>query len=146
VKTPDAATEKRIRTLWRSKNTVKPFEAFYKWYMQQDQKCCYCGITEQEIEHLFEITKRATGEPLTKSKRGRHLELERKSPNKGYDDFKNLALACHWCNNAKTDTFTEEEFKLVGRAISKICARRKGPGTIFRGPTRGWWGVGCPMK
>ncbi|MDR2051909.1 MAG: hypothetical protein LBP80_00700 [Treponema sp.] len=71
VKTPDAATEKHVKALWRHKNIAKPFEAFYKWYMQQEQKCCYCGITEQKITRLFEITKRATGEPLTKSKKGR---------------------------------------------------------------------------
>jgi 5-methylcytosine-specific restriction endonuclease McrA len=101
-----------------------PFETFYKWFMKQEQKCCYCGITEPEVERLYEITKRSTGEPLTKSKKWRHLELERKSPNKGYDNFKNLALACHWCNNAKTDTFTADEFKKVGGVFRQIWQDR----------------------
>ncbi|MDR2095521.1 MAG: hypothetical protein LBP76_08380 [Treponema sp.] len=124
VKTPDAAAEKRIKTLWHSKKITKPFEAFYKWYLKQEQKCCYCGITEQEMARLDKISNDATGRPLTKRNRGKHLELERKSPDKDYDDFKNLALACYWCNNAKTDTFTEEEFKPVGRAFSKIWKTR----------------------
>lgn len=29
-------------------------------------------------------------------------------------------MACYWCNNAKTDEFTAEEFKEIGKEIRKI--------------------------
>ncbi|MDR0560263.1 MAG: hypothetical protein LBG92_08825 [Prevotellaceae bacterium] len=34
----------------------------------------------------------------------------------------NCVLACAWCNNAKTDAFTEEEFKPIGKMIGKQIA------------------------
>jgi len=29
-------------------------------------------------------------------------------------------MVCYWCNNAKTDEFTEEEFSKIGREIRNI--------------------------
>ena len=113
--------EKRVKTLWERKKKDGmdiTFEKFKKWYMSRDQKCCYCGITEEKIKQLMGSGR------LTKRNRGKTLELERKNPDKGYDDLNNLALACYWCNNAKTDTFTAEEFKLVGKAFGKIWKSR----------------------
>jgi 5-methylcytosine-specific restriction endonuclease McrA len=52
------------------------------------------------------------------------LELERKKPNESYDNTDNLVLCCYWCNNAKTDEFTEEEFKEIGKVIGKIWQTR----------------------
>ncbi len=37
-----------------------------------------------------------------------------------YDQLNNVVLACYWCNNAKTDTFTYEEFKEVGKVFANI--------------------------
>jgi hypothetical protein len=31
-----------------------------------------------------------------------------------YSILENLCLACYWCNNAKTNYFSFEEFKLIG--------------------------------
>lgn len=123
-------TEQEIKELWQRKkfkslkngnelsNTP---EDFLEWFKLQEQKCCYCGITEQEIALLH-----SKGHLSTKrwEKRGRRLELERKNPETTYDVFDNLALACMWCNNAKTDTFTYEEFIKVGKVFNQIWQDR----------------------
>jgi len=113
--------EQRMKQLWRNKQDVKKTpEEFYEWFISQEQKCCYCEITEQEIEQLDLLSN---GQ-LTKRTRGKHLELDRKIPELSYDLFDNLALACYWCNNAKTDTFTHDEFKIIGKAIKQIWQDR----------------------
>jgi 5-methylcytosine-specific restriction endonuclease McrA len=55
---------------------------------------------------------------------GRKLELDRKDPDLTYENLNNLVLACYWCNNAKTDTFTNEEFMKVGEAFKAIWQKR----------------------
>lgn len=112
-----------IRKLWGRKKIKMPFNEFYKWYLSHEKKCHYCGITEQEIKELLDNNQLATKRIAT---RGRKLELERKQPDIEYDNFENLAFACYWCNNAKTDTFTEEEFKEVGKVFSNIWKNRLG--------------------
>lgn len=34
-------------------------------------------------------------------------------------------MACYWCNNAKTDEFSAEEFAPVGKEIGEIFKNRK---------------------
>lgn len=123
--------EIELRPLWQKIAEIKkihtqkadelPFKDFYNWYLQHEQnKCCvYCGITEKQIEILF-----SKDDKLTKRNRGKKLELDRKSPNLPYDDTKNIVWACYWCNNAKTDTFSFEEFKIIGKTISEIWDKR----------------------
>jgi 5-methylcytosine-specific restriction endonuclease McrA len=59
-------------------------------------------------------------------RRGKRLELDRINPKiKNYgEDINNLALACYWCNNAKTNYFTFEEFKIIGEKIKEIQQER----------------------
>jgi hypothetical protein len=33
-------------------------------------------------------------------------------------------MACYWCNNAKTDEFTAEEFEHIGIAIGELFKER----------------------
>ena len=86
-----------------------------------ERRCHYCKITEDEIDQLIRknliTTKRLTT-------RGRKLEIERLSPNEFYDNLNYLVLCCYWCNNAKTDEFTSEEFEQVGRLIGIIWKNR----------------------
>lgn len=111
-----------IRKLWgRKKFTKIQFPDFYDWYIGQNQRCYYCGITEEEIKILIANNKIVTKRLQT---RGRRLELERKEPNKPYDDFENLVICCYWCNNAKTDEFTESEFRKIGIEIGKVLKGR----------------------
>ena len=110
-----------IRTLWRRKKITIAFPDFYKWYLSQERKCFYCDITEQEIKELLDSGRLTTKRIAT---RGRKLELDRKRPEVEYDNFDNLTFACYWCNNAKTDTFTEEEFFKVGKVFKEIWRQR----------------------
>ena len=52
------------------------------------------------------------------------MEIDRKISEEKYDNFSNLTYACYWCNNAKTDTFTEEEFLIIGKSISYVWKQR----------------------
>jgi hypothetical protein len=119
---------------WMNRSDTKPFkdyfienrlidkEAFKAWYGDdtKDRSCEWCGIMKTEIEELIKA-----GQIHTKrlSTRGRDMEVDRRAPNKGYEDG-NLALCCYWCNNAKTDEFSEEEFLPVGEAIKEIFRKR----------------------
>jgi 5-methylcytosine-specific restriction endonuclease McrA len=111
----------KIRDLWLRKKVTEAFADFYAWYTGQERKCGYCGITEAEIKRLLEAGLLATKRIDT---RGKRLELDRRRPEAAYDDLNNLILACYWCNNAKTDTFTAEEFSEVGQVFAKIWQQR----------------------
>jgi 5-methylcytosine-specific restriction endonuclease McrA len=82
-------------------------------------QCYYCEITIDEIIEL--INKRKI---FKKNERGWKMEIDRKEPNQEYSD-ENCVPACYWCNNAKTDEFNAEEFKLIGEAIGKVLRARK---------------------
>lgn len=81
-------------------------------------KCCYCGITEKEIDRLIDKSQL-----FKKVNRGFKLEIERFDSNIEYS-YENMDLACYWCNNSKTDEFTKEEFEPVGKAIREIWNKR----------------------
>ncbi|MBA7588270.1 hypothetical protein ES708_30324 [subsurface metagenome] len=87
-----------------------------KLYGRDGKNCHYCKIKEGDFI------------PIWRGKfyknRGERLELERKDNKKGYSK-KNCVLACAICNNAKSDKFTYEEFKEVGKAIKKIWLLRR---------------------
>ena len=116
-----------IKKLYVSKGIKLDFKVFHDWIkaIEHDKKCAYCGITENEIKELFAKSK-TINEELTKRNRGPKLELDRKKPNSEYDDLDNIVYACYWCNNAKTDTFTHEEFMEVGKVFSNIWKKRLG--------------------
>lgn len=115
----------QIRIIWKQKKIGLNFKAFYEAYqkIEKNRKCHYCGITEPKIEQLM-LDAESNGHPLTKRTRGKKLELDRKFPNDKYDNTENLVYACYWCNNAKTDTFTDEEFNEIGKVISNIWQKR----------------------
>jgi hypothetical protein len=111
----------KVKTIHGRKNMAAAnLMAFFNWYEGRSAKCEYCGVTEQELALLNQneqmINKRTT--------RGRTLELDRKKPNEPYDNLDNLVMCCYWCNNAKTDTFTHDEFKIVGEAIGSVWKNR----------------------
>jgi 5-methylcytosine-specific restriction endonuclease McrA len=104
---------------WKAKGIGGNFWDFNYWFITTKQCCHYCGITQQDLDRLHSlglINKRKT--------RGKTLEIDRKMPNEQYNNLTNLTYSCYWCNNAKTDTFTEEEFKTIGIAISQIWINR----------------------
>lgn len=81
--------------------------------------CEYCGITLEQISLLAENLK-IKGKALN---RRYSLEIDRISPNQEYT-LENIAMACYWCNNAKTDEFTREEFKPIADGIREVWNRR----------------------
>lgn len=113
--------EKRLKALWTKRKTETPFSVFQSWLSSQDKKCFYCGITEEKIKSLLDSKRLTTKRIVT---RGKKLELDRKQSELSYDNLGNIVLSCYWCNNAKTDTFTHEEFLEVGKVFSKIWQQR----------------------
>ena len=80
--------------------------------------CYHCEISVGEIHELKE-----KGKLRKKNGEGWTLEIDRLKPNFEYA-ANNCAMSCYWCNNAKTDEFSAEEFKSIGREIRKIFERR----------------------
>jgi len=81
---------------------------FKEKFFRNSRTCVYCGIEEEELDRLS--TKRAG--------RGKRLEYDRKE-DKDYE-IGNIVLACYWCNNAKTDTFSVKQFKGIAKAMNCI--------------------------
>ncbi|MCB2181315.1 MAG: hypothetical protein KQH63_04780 [Desulfobulbaceae bacterium] len=117
--------EKTLKSLYsRKKQSLKKhppirgsfwsFEEFKEWYTQQyskEAKCYYCGIPESIIEKIYWDIK-GTKRPRTRTR----LELDRLDPFGNYN-AKNVVLACFNCNNSKSDIFSAEEFKAIGKEI-----------------------------
>jgi hypothetical protein len=93
-----------------------PFEDFEK--LLEAQECAYCNISINEIFGLGESQKLHK-----KNYRGWTLEIDRKDSNLEYTPD-NCVMACYWCNNAKTDEFTFDEFKKIGQAIHEVWVDR----------------------
>lgn len=108
---------RKVRQLCIRKNIAKEnYDAFYNWYKKTPRNCHYCNTSEKDLDYYFNnidtINKRPT--------RGKTLEIERIDPLKtDYGDINNLALSCYICNNAKSDFFTETQFKPIGLEIGK---------------------------
>ena len=107
------------RDKWNSKEIGGNFWDFYEWYVNAEQKCYYCNITQEELDQLHRI-----GIINKRKSRGKNLEIDRKIANEEYMNIDNLTYSCYWCNNAKTDTFTESEFLKIGKAISEVWKKR----------------------
>jgi hypothetical protein len=110
-----------IRDKWKNKGIEGNFWDFYYWYSNTEKSCHYCGITQEELDHLHTI-----GIVNKRSTRGRNLEIDRKKSEEKYSNLENLTLSCYWCNNAKTDTFKEDEFMIIGKAIGLVWKKRLG--------------------
>lgn len=94
----------------------KNYKSFYNWYISTPRVCYYCDISEIDIEFFFEnldtINKRPT--------RGKTLEIDRLNPLiTDYNNIDNLVFSCYICNNAKSDFFSEEQFRSIGLEIGK---------------------------
>lgn len=82
---------------------------------EQGEKCYYCEISENKFIPLWGIFY---------TTRGRKLEIDRTDNSKGYVRD-NCVLACALCNNAKSNKFSKDEFKKVGKVIKKVWQARK---------------------
>lgn len=113
-----------VKRLYNSKTGLKQIniDDFQNWYDSKNGCCDYCGLTSNESLALFNKYPQST----RGGRRGKRLELDRIDPQiKNYgQDIHNLALACYWCNNAKTNYFTFEEFKKIGERIKEVQQAR----------------------
>jgi len=97
-------------------STIFPESDFEK--LLGEKECYYCGITIEKLEKLADKKKL-----FNKTNRGWTLEIDRLKPNLEYSKD-NCVMACYWCNNAKTDEFSDDEFKTIGLEIAKIWEKR----------------------
>jgi hypothetical protein len=111
-----ADLEKKFEDIFKNELPLKDFEVIY----DMDRKCHYCGISIEQIEKLIENKSILTKRLLT---RGRSFEVDKIDPNGDYSKD-NIALCCYWCNNAKSDEYTSEEFKTIGVKIKEIWNKR----------------------
>jgi 5-methylcytosine-specific restriction endonuclease McrA len=85
-------------------------EKLLDWYEGQKESCNYCGVTQAELHDIVE----SRGGKLTlnqKSKRSKGtLEIEKKNPSLGYT-FSNVVLSCPFCNNAKSNLISEDDWR-----------------------------------
>jgi hypothetical protein len=99
-----------------------PFSEFEKIFepAPENRICHYCRISDKDIETL-----EAKGQIQTKRQRGYTMEIDRIKPRYEYSKA-NVVLACYWCNNAKSDEFSEPEFiNHIGPGIAKVWELRK---------------------
>ena len=111
------SSNNRCSKLFKTKEglSLHAFESFQKWYTSQQRHCHYCGLTEAECQILY------YGYPLSTrgGKRGKNLEIDRKNPVLLYSGaLENFVFSCYWCNNAKSNHFTSEEFMIIAPSIA----------------------------
>lgn len=107
------------RNKWKSKKIGGNFWDFYFWWINAKKECHYCKVTQDQLDQLHEI-----GVVNKRVSRGKTLEIDRIKPNEDYLNIDNLTYSCYWCNNAKTDTFSEEEFLMIDKTIAKVWNAR----------------------
>ena len=112
---------KEILTIFEGKYGTRfennyPFEEFKELFDQD--KCGYCDIQESDIARLTQM-----GKIYKKHHRGSSLEIDRRKPNDEYTKD-NCVRCCYWCNNAKTDEFSEIEFVSIAEKIREVWGRR----------------------
>jgi 5-methylcytosine-specific restriction endonuclease McrA len=93
-----------------------PIETFQQ--LTRATKCHYCGVTPDEIVAMADL-----GLLNKKKDRGWKLEIDRLDSNFEYRPD-NTVMCCYWCNNAKTDEFTSNEFIQIAKEIRKVWDNR----------------------
>jgi len=85
----------------------------------ENTPCHYCEITKSRINKLANNQKL-----YKKNLRGWNMEIDRLNSNYEYKP-ESCVMCCYWCNNAKTDEFSHEEFKIIGEAIANVWKSRE---------------------
>jgi hypothetical protein len=81
---------------------------FLYWYYNQERKCQYCGISEEN----WKICKDSLNKFYKK------LQVDRKNNNLGYS-LDNIVLACPRCNFVKSDFFSYNNMFKIGEIINE---------------------------
>lgn len=88
-------------------------ENFIKWYQAQSNSCFYCKLHQRKLYQFYKLTK-----SKRYGTRGRTLEIDRKKDTSYSED--NCCFCCYWCNNAKSDVFSEEQFLKIAEKINEV--------------------------
>lgn len=92
------------------KELFKNPEKFIEWYDKQGESCNYCGISQSKLHGIVELRNgKLTLNQKTKRSKGT-LEIEKLNPNLGYT-YDNSVLSCPFCNNAKSNLISEEDWR-----------------------------------
>ncbi len=75
----------------------------------------YCNTTKSQAEIFWNRQKGKI------KNRGRVLEIDRLNSKRTYSKD-NCVFCCYWCNNAMSDIFYEEQFRLIGKSIGKVIS------------------------
>ena len=90
---------------------AKPFnmerQEFIEWYNAHPRTCIYCEIPEKD---LGLIKDGHNNTPF--------LTVDCKDNESGYN-LENIVLCCYRCNSLKSNVFTFEEMKIIGRVFIK---------------------------
>jgi hypothetical protein len=129
TKLNNSENDKRIKQLYSHKKSLGLIserqwkkEDFVAWYKKKENKgCAYCGLTKEELNIIAKKNLLPSSRSL---KRGKSFEVDRINPKGGYVK-KNCCLSCYWCNNAKSDVFTFDEFKPIGEAMAKVIRKKR---------------------
>lgn len=115
-------TKKQLESWYKDKvkqdlNGFESFDDFYSWYevYVMDGTCFYCGLTERESQRIVHdgllTSKRFPlgGRFSQGVNRGYWLEIDKRNP-KGQYSRENSVPCCYFCNNDKSDVFTDEQY------------------------------------
>ncbi len=97
----------------KEENKFEDIKQFYTWYIKQEACCCYCGVHRDDTNGhvIFDNSKRG---------RGQILEIERVVTFPIEENIyspDNCRIACHICNNAKSDFLAVSDFKFIAKGI-----------------------------
>ena len=85
---------------------------FISWFKREAKKgCAYCHCNVHELLCFYSIVN-------PKSGRGLSWEIDRRKPAGNYSS-NNCAIACYYCNSAKSDVFDDKQFMDIGKKIGE---------------------------
>lgn len=105
---------------WQTKENF--INWFMKKYAEQGGKCYYCGLEGNVLSNYRQELKKINMlkyKGFRKGRRGKSFEIDKKEPQGNYNPL-NCVLVCYPCNNAKSDVFTHENFKIIGAIIGAL--------------------------
>ena len=114
--TVEGIFKKSYKSQFHEQLTLEAFTELFS----KESKCFYCEMTLDEMLLLAKDGKIRTKRKYIK---GKSLEIDKKDPSGEYE-IKNIVMCCYWCNNAKTDEFSAEEFKPIAQAMRPIWKAR----------------------
>ncbi|MGO4890417.1 hypothetical protein ACJ2A9_21935 [Anaerobacillus sp. MEB173] len=108
-----------------------------KWWKDTEDSCSYCGVNVEEYRELRDMILNYVGNDwhINRFKKFFKLEnhskindmtIDRVDNSKGYS-IKNIVKSCWLCNSQKSDFYTEDEIKVIGKVLlEKLRDIKKG--------------------